>query len=411
MDIIITIISLLLLSAFFSASEMAFVASNKTKLQIDTRKQSISGKSAYYYSTHPGEFFSLILLVNNGANIAFASISTYFLTTWFHLSGFSVLLISTFTLLIIGELIPKYVARENPDNLILVCSFPLRVLGLFFYPIVKPISLLSQVVLRPENASEDKMAGLFAKEDIEELVQESMEAGKVDESDSDVIKKVIELGDQKVYEAMTPRTDICGIEIDSEISDIIKLFAESGYSKVPVYEENIDNIKGIVFAYDMFKSPKDLRSIMRAVIFVPDTKKSIDLLNEFLDRHISIAIVVDEFGGTAGIVTIEDILEELFGEIRDEYDTDDDLCKKIDESTYIISGKVEIDYINEGFGLNLSEGDYETLSGYITSRIGRIPKVKEKFEIEGRHFTVLKSDERKVSLVKLSLDLDSFEEI
>ncbi|HEY6906522.1 MAG TPA: transporter associated domain-containing protein, partial [Ignavibacteriaceae bacterium] len=193
------------------------------------------------------------------------------------------------------------------------------------------------------------------------------------------------------------------VDIESTIDEVISIFVESGYSKIPVYEENLDNIRGVIFAYDIFNSPQNLKSIIREIIFVPETKRSFEMLNEFLNKQVSIAIVVDEFGGTAGLVTMEDIIEELFGEIKDEYDIEEEICRKISADSFLISGKVEIDYINEKYNLNIPTGDYETIAGYITSRIGRIPLQGESVKIDNFTFLIARSTNIRIDLVKLTI--------
>lgn len=398
---IISLFFLLFLSGFFSSSELAFVVSNKIKIEISARKNNLAAKSSLYYLKNPQVFFSTILIANNIVNIAFASIITIFLFNIFQLNDIIILLISSTLILLFGELIPKYVAREYPDRLIMLTVLPVRVLTFLLYPFVKITSSISSFLISLKNAEKDSYVNTFEKDDIHSLIDESSEVGMVDEEETDIIKKIIDLGEQKIYQAMTPRTDIIGVGIDSSINDVISVFVESGYSKIPVYGESLDDIKGIVYAYDMFKLPEKLTTVIREVSFVPETKKSLDMLNEFLDNHISIAIVVDEFGGTAGIITLEDIMEEMFGEIRDEYDVEEDVCKKIDDSTFIISGKVEIDYINEEFELNIPEGDYETFAGYIITKLGRIPVKNEKIRIDNFLINILHSTKTKINLAKL----------
>ena len=176
----------------------------------------------------------------------------------------------------------------------------------------------------------------------------------------------------------------------------------SGFSKLPVYKENLDDIKGIILVKDIFKSPTDIKSILRDVSFIPETKKSFEVLNEFLEKKISIAVVVDEHGGTAGIVTMEDILEELFGEIKDEFDVEEEICRKIDDNNYIVSGKVETDLLNEKYELNIPGGDYETIGGYIVSVLGRIPAQGEKVKIDNFEFLIARASAQKVEVVKLT---------
>ena len=353
---LIVLLLLLVISAFFSGSEIAFIVSNKLKLEIKARKNNLSAKSALHFVQHPHNFFSAILISNNIVNIAFASISTIILAAIFRLNDFHILLISTFLLLLLGELIPKYFARELADRVVLISAIPLRIVSILIFPVIKITSSISSVLtkssaadIESRNVNEEKINYLFSKEDIELLVEESIEAGVVNKTESDIISKVLDLGEQKVYEAMRPRTEIVGVEISQTIDEALSIFIDSGFSKLPVYDENLDNIKGVIFAYDIFKSPKELKSIMKEIIFVPETKRTFDMLNEFLSRGVSVAIVIDEFGGTAGIITMEDIMEELFGEIKDEYDIEEDICRKISESSYIISGKVEIDFINEKY--------------------------------------------------------------
>jgi CBS domain containing-hemolysin-like protein len=246
---------------------------------------------------------------------------------------------------------------------------------------------------------------IFDKEDMQNLFEESSEAGKMDEEQSDIISKVMDIREQRVYEAMTPRTDIVGVEISSSMEEVLNTFIESGYSKIVVYDENLDNIKGTVFTKDIFKQPKDLKSVLREVSFVPETKKSMEMLNEFLDKQFSFAVVVDEFGGTAGILTVEDLIEELFGEIRDEYDdVNEKVARKIDANAYLLSGKVEIDYLNEELDFNITEGDYETIAGFVTFKIGRIPQKGETFKIDNFTILILKSSNTKIDLLKLTIE-------
>jgi len=404
---IIILISLIILSAFFSGSEIAFIVGNKIKIEIRARKKNIAAESAQHFINNPQKFFSTILIGNNIVNIAFASISALFLSAIFGLNKFTILIISTFIILLFGELIPKYLARELADRIILLSALPLRAVSILLYPFVKITSSLSSLFTQSSNVSEEKINYLFSKEDIETLVKESHEAGIVNKKESDIISKVFSLGDIRVYEAMRPRTEIVGIEIGQSIDEALSIFIESGYSKLPVYEDNLDNIKGVIYAYDIFKSPKNLNEIIKEIIFVPETKKGFDMLNEFLSKQASIAVVIDEFGGTAGIITMEDIIEELFGEIRDEYDIEEDICRKIDENTYIINGKVEIDYINEKYNLNIPTGDYETIGGYITTRLGRIPAQGENVLIDGFNILIARANQIKVEVVKLSVNLET----
>lgn len=403
MDLIILLI-LLFLSAFFSSSEIAYVVSNKIKIEIRARKDNFAAKNSKFFVKNPQIFFSTILISNNIVNIAFASLATIFLTRQYNFNDLEILLVSTTLLLIIGEIIPKYIARESADVLFRMFSLPIRFFTFLLYPFVKITSSLSSFLVRRKELDDEETHQLFDKEDLQLLINESSEAGVVDERESGIISKIIDLREQKVYECMTPRTDIVGVEINCDIKTVLNTFIDSGYSKLPVFEENLDNIKGLVLAKDLFKSPESINSILREVIFVPETKKTLEMLKEFLNKGISIAMIVDEFGGTAGIVTVEDIIEEMLGEILDEYDEEEEVCKKINESTYVFSGKVEIDRIAEEFSLEIAEGDYETIAGYIISELGRIPSKGEMFSIDNYTITVIRSNKTRVDLVKLFVE-------
>lgn len=391
---------LLILSGFFSSSEIAYVVANKLKIELRARKNRISAKYAQFFIQNPQTFFSTILISNNLINISFASLITIFLTDIYNFDEPMILLVSTVLLLLFGELIPKYIAREFADVLILVASVPVRIISIVLAPIVKLTDSISLLIIKKNSLSKE-VSEIIHRDEIHSLIDEGSEAGNVDEEDSDIIKHIIDLRDQKVYEAMTPRTDIVGVSIDTQIQNVLNTFMKSGYSKLPVYEDNLDNIKGVIHIYDMFKNPKNISEVLREVLFVPETKKSLDMLREFLDNRVSFTIIVDEFGGTAGILTVEDIIEEMFGEIRDEYDEDPDVCKKVDNNTFVLSGRIEIDFLNDEYELKIPDGDYETIAGYITTKIGRIPQKDEKIKIDNFQFIVLHASKIKINLLKM----------
>ena len=272
---------MLLISAFFSGSEIAFVVSNKLKLEVKARKNNFAAKSAFYFVENPQDFFSTVLIGNSIVNVAFASISTIVLTALFGLSDISILIISTLLLAYTGELIPKYFARELADRVILISALPIRAISFLLYPFIKITKSISAFLTQSSTGKEERINYLFNKEDVEYLVEESFNAGVVNKSESDIITKVLDLGDQKVYDAMRPSTEIVGVEITQTIYEALSIFIDSGYSKLPVYEDNLDNIKGVIFAYDVFNMPPDLKSIMREVIFVPETKRPLICLMNF----------------------------------------------------------------------------------------------------------------------------------
>jgi CBS domain containing-hemolysin-like protein len=346
------------------------------------------------------------LIGNNVVNIAFASISTVVLAIEFGWSDYKILFFVSTITLIFAELIPKYMARESSDSFILITSIPLRILSILLYPFIKLTTHLSKLLTERKKGFAENIAHLFDKEDMKILVDEVHSSGKVKNEESSFISKVFDFSEQKVYEAMRPRTDIIGISINDSVSNAVNIFIESEYSKLIVYEDDLDNIKGFILAKDLFSNPKQIRDIIRETQFYPETKKSLEILNEFLTNNDSIAVVVDEFGGTAGIVTMEDIIEELFGDINDEYDVEEVVCRKISKDSYIISGKVEIDHINEKYKLNIPVGDYETIAGFIIDKIGHIPKPNETLKINNYLFLIIRADQVRIDMIKLTLISD-----
>ena len=396
----------LVASAFFSSTEIAFVISNKIKIEVLARKKNIAAENLLYFVKNPERFFTTILIWNNIVNISFVSLSAIVLYEKYHFSDLQILFLSTFVLLLFGELLPKYFAQEYADSFILWASIPLRIGAMILKPLITITSTFSSLFTKTKTLNEISTRSLITREDLESLLDESHKAGEVNRKESKLIKRVLDLREQRIYEAMRPRTEIIGVEITSSIEEVIQTFIESAYSKLPVYEENVDNIRGFVLAYDVFSSPTDVQSIMREMYFVPETKKTGEVLEEFLAKRLSIAAVVDEFGGTAGIVTMEDIFEELFGEIKDEYDVEENICKKLEENVFLVSGKVEIDFVNEKFSLNFPLGDYETVSGFITSQSGKIPAHGEIVSIGNYEFNILRATNVKIDLVKLTLKMN-----
>lgn len=397
---IIYLIGLIIASGFFSGGELSYLISNRLKVQIQAGRKSLFAKSARYFMNHSDEFFSTILLGNNVVNIAFASLSAVLFAEWFNLNEFEILIASTAVILLFGELIPKFIAGEIPHTLYILSSGPLRVFSIVLAPLV---ILTSKISRKVTGDNKEAAQSVLERDDLILLVNESLDHPESDQQQSRIIQKIFDLKETRVYEVMRPRTEIVGIESGSDVESALKKFAESGYSKLPVYEDTLDNIKGVIYGFDLFNVPLSLDVIMKEVPFIPETKQCNVLLNEMLVRKQSLAIVVDEFGGTAGLVTLEDVLEEMFGEIRDEFDTDDLVLKKTADNTFLISGSVEIDHIVERFGLDIPDGDYTTLSGFITAFAGKIPEQGEVVRIQNFHFNIIKANSVRIEFVRLKI--------
>jgi len=401
-DILLLII-LLLFSAYFSSTEMAFIVSNKLKIEVRARKKNIAAQSAFHFVKHPQSFFSTILIGNNIVNIGFASISTVVLAREFGWGEYKILFFVTLITLLVAELIPKYIAREGADSVILLVSLPLRILSILLYPFIKITTHLSELLTERKKDSAENLAHLFDKEDMKILVDEVQKSGSAKQEESSFISKVFDFSEQKVYEAMRPRTEITGISINDSVSNAIDLFIESGYSKVIVYEDDLDNIKGFILAKDLFSNPKQIKDIIRETRFYPETKKSLEILNEFLTNNDSIAVVIDEFGGVAGLVTIEDLVEEIIGEIRDEDEAK--ISKIIEEGprSFVVRGSTELSRIED-----LTERKFEglncsTVAGLVMAYLGRVPAPGEAFELEGMRIQVLDADRKRVHWIRIQL--------
>jgi putative hemolysin len=416
------IIGFILLSGFFSGSEIGFVASNRLRLEIQARQNTLRGKYLQYFVRNPDIFMSTTLVGNNIINVAYATLMTIFLVAPIHylwaafftteLSDIAVLaaqtIVASVVILIFGEIIPKSIFRINSDKMIPIIVLPIYATNVLLKPLIWFVNVIAQKLIRTLQPDSGTVQEFFRREDIEIIFREIGSSGETDfdEDDSEILNNVLELSNKRVRESMIPRTEISAVEIGSDIDEVFDVFVESGYSKIPVYEGSIDNIVGVIFAYDLFKRPKTLKSIIRPIKHVPYSQKSTDLLSEFRKLNISMAVVIDEYGGTAGLVTIEDLIEEVVGDIQDEYDTEETIMKKTGTKTYILSGDVEIEDLEEEFpeiGLRDDDSSYETLAGYIINSIGRIPKMDEEILLDNRKIIITKAKPTRIEIVKLIL--------
>ncbi|MDZ7758554.1 hemolysin family protein [Rhodohalobacter sp.] len=417
--IIITIT--VLLSGFFSGSEMAFVSANRLKLEIESRKNTLTGRSLSFFSERPEIFLTTTLVGNNIVNVLYATLMAIFLVEPVNRIYYSlfevdpsvamVLLIQTVIasviILLIGEILAKAIFRIQADFLVKFIATPLRVMNFIFRPLISISNASSALLVKWLRVGNERSDKVFRRQDVEMIFKELRDSGgsdDIDQDDSEILHNVLELSNKRVRDTMVPRTEIIAIDRNAPLEELKNLFITSGYSKIPVYQDNIDDIIGVVFAYDLFSSPENIGDILRPVKLIPSSKKSKDLLQEFRQSNISVAIVIDEYGGTAGMVTIEDLIEEVVGDIQDEYDKTDEVIKKISTHTYVISGNVELDELEEKYPeieLQDSGDEFETLAGYIISHIGRIPKVNEEIQIQENKFIISKATPNRIETVKL----------
>ncbi len=375
-----------------------------------------------YFVRNPETFLTTTLVGNNIVNVLYATLMTLFLVapitnifeTWlgFGPSPVTLLVIQTIiasvVIMIFGEILPKALFRIHADWWVKIIAVPQKVCNWIFKPLIYLADLSSDFLIRMINPEIDRSGQVFRRQDVELIFKELRDTGgsDLDKEDSEILHNVLELSNKRVKESMIPRTEIVAIEKSTSIEETLKVFISSGFSKLPVYQESIDDIIGVIFAYDLFNNPKNLTEIMRPIKLVPSSQKSKDLLSEFRKSNISVAVVIDEYGGTAGMITIEDVLEEVVGDIQDEYDTEDHIMKKLSHNTFVISGGVEIEDLKEQYPeISLPEetSNYETLAGYIIDSLGRIPKVNEELLIGTNKFIISKASPSRIETVKIVL--------
>lgn len=415
------ILGTLILSGFFSGSEIAFVTANKLKLEVASRRTNMIAKAIEFFKNRPESFLTTTLVGNNIVNVVYATLMAIFLANPIQEvylqymgevpSDLMVLSLQTVLasvlIMVFGEIVPKVIFRAQADTLVRFIALPLRVLHIALRPLIVIADSASKQLIRLISSETEDPSSIYRRQDVERIVQELRDSGgngDLDQEDSEILHNVLELSNKRVKESMVPRIDIEAVEIGTSIEEISQLFISSGHSKLPVYKDSIDDVIGVVYAYDLFNRPKTVQEILRPIKLVPYTKKSKDLLAEFRQENLSVAIVLDEYGGTAGMVTIEDVLEELVGDIQDEHDVEDEIMKRISEHSYVVSGNVEIEELNQAFEeLNLPEQptEYDTVAGFIINHLGRIPRVNEECVIEGYRFIISKATQSRIETVKL----------
>ncbi|MAU26542.1 MAG: hemolysin [Muricauda sp.] len=418
-SLLIIIVSLLF-SAFFSGMEIAFVSANKIHIEIEKKQEGFLAKVLTWLTEKPSKFIATMLIGNNIALVVYGFFMGDLLMGWFAtlvpsgygfvdvmLTDFSLLtqtLLSTLIILLTAEFLPKVLFQIYANTLLKILALP----AYFFYVLFSFISWfvikVSDFILKNFfNTDGDEVQLAFTKMELGDYITEQMESVEErDEIDSEIqiFQNALQFSEVKAREVMVPRTEITAVELHETPKNLAKLFIETGYSKILVYKENIDEIIGYVHSFELFKKPKTIKSVLLPVEFVPETMIIHDILNVLTKKRKSIAVVLDEYGGTSGILTIEDIVEELFGEIEDEHDTTDLHEEQIDEHTYKFSARLEVDYVNEHYKLDLPKGDeYETLGGLIMNQIGEIPEKDSEIVIEGFRFKILEVSNTKIDLV------------
>lgn len=413
MEIYITILVSLLASAFFSGMEIAFVSSNKLRFEMDKQQSSIASKILAVFYHRPQQYISTMLVGNNICLVIFSIMMTKLLEPAFGFIQSPLLLslvqsvIATIIVLFVGEFIPKTIFRHNPNLWLRVFSPLLYVFYIILYPIAIFSTWLSLFCLRLFGVKLSRTADgiTFSRIDLNYLIQESFDAteGEQDmDTEVKIFQNALDFSNVKLRDCFVPRTEIVALPVSIDIETLKNTFTETGFSKIPIFKNDIDNIIGYIHASEMFEHQKNWREYINGIPIVPENMAAQKLMKLFMQQKKSIAVVVDEFGGTAGIITLEDIMEQIFGDIKDEHDTREYVAEKLSDHEYLLSGRLAVEDVNEKFGLNLPESDeYETIAGLILQYYGHFPKINEQIHIGKLSFKCTKVADNRIELVKL----------
>ena len=409
---IFAIVASVILIGFFSGYEIGFVSANRLSLELKKKQGSRSGKIIAGFLEAPTQFIGTCLIGLNISLVVFGILFEELLHThiWsrFGLGEGAILvgntIVSTFVILFIGELVPKAMFKARAASLINTFA----PLAQFFHILFNPLTVLlvntAQWVL--SNLFQVKMVykkEAFTKVDLAHFIQQTNTHQEQQELNTDLFENALSLPDIKVRKCLVPRTEIVGVEIQTPLEEVKALFIETKLSKLIVYNDTLDNIVGYIHQLDLFKKPKDIKAIIHPILLVTESMNAADLINLFSKKRKSIAWVVDEFGGTAGIVTMEDVLEEIFGEINDEYDEQEFLEKKLSANEYLFSGRLELDYLYEKYGIDFAVDSAETLSGYLIHKHEAIPKVREVIHLSHFDAEILLVSDTRIEKVKLTI--------
>ncbi len=415
-NISITIITLLL-SAIFAGLELAFLASDKLIIELEGNKNTLTSKVMRFLLKHPSHILGSTLICTTISVMIYTSSMTELLESFlkpviptFLYNDFFLLLVNTIIITIItllfAEFIPKSIIILNPNRFLHILSIPLWTITILLYPVVSIIIYISKFLLKyifKQSYTDDKHE--FELQDVHSFLKKTLE--HEDNSPTTLRAKmasnVIDFKKVRVRTCMVPRTEVIALDVESNIKTLTKAFIESEHSKVLVYKNDIDNIIGYCYLKDLLKKPKDIKNILNPISIFPETSYASEVMFRFITEHKSLALIVDEFGGTAGIVTMEDIIEEIFGEIQDEHDTEELIESKVSDDIFVLSARHEINYLNEKYNWNLPKGEYDTLGGLITNIAGKIPGPKETIQISDFKFIILSKKQAHINTVKIIL--------
>ncbi|NNC96101.1 MAG: HlyC/CorC family transporter [Chitinophagales bacterium] len=410
-------------SAFFSGIEIAFYSANKLRIAITKNKGTLSARLLAQYFEHPSKFLTTLLIGNNIALVVFGSL----MATVLGVSSLSFLgenvvkffnnepiiiiyqtIITTIIVLIFGEFLPKILFKISPSKVLTLFAVPLKVVYVILYPLTWVFDKISTFIIalvlgKDFGGVEDEISAADLEHFVKSASTESETEDEADDLNTEFFEKALYLKDVKVRECMVPRTEVEAISIDETVETLREKFIESKLSRIVLYNENIDQIIGYTHHFELLKKPQKIESIMFTMPMVPESMSARDLLTLFTKENRSIAWVVDEYGGTAGIVTLEDVIEEIFGEIHDEHDSEEHEERKVGEHEYVFSGRLEIDYLNEKYELDLPTGEYETIAGYVVVTHEDIPEPGSEIVLDNFKITILKASDNRIETVRLKV--------
>ena len=413
MDLTIALITILL-SAFFSGIEIAFVSSNKLQLELDKGNENISSKIISLFSRNESNFITTMLIGNNISLVVYGIAMTklltpifqdYFFDTYFLLLIQTI--VSTLIILVTAEFLPKSIFKIYPNTTLRLFSFPICCFYILFYPFALFFLYGSKIIIKiffGQNLSESKH--FFNKTDLDEYLTHinSNNEQAPNSVEVEMLQNTLQLSSKKIRECMIPRTEIIALNVNATVKELKEKFIETKLSKILIYKNNIDNIIGYVHSSDLFRNPRNIRSLLLPIPFVPETMFAMQLLSDFIDGDKGVAIVVDEFGGTSGMITIEDVTEEIVGEIEDEYDVDQQLIEKISDNEFLILARIDVLLLNKNLNLDIPESEeYETLAGYVLNYFENIPKIDEIIDQDEFKIIVKEVDDR--SVIKILLQI------
>jgi putative hemolysin len=403
----------LVFSAFFSGSEIAYVAANRLKIEVDNKAGKLSGKILSRFLKYPDRFISTMLIGNNIAlviyGMEFATVIDPVLNTFFS-PGISMLIqtiLATILILVTGEFLPKVFFQINPNSILNVVAVPLFVINVILFIPTEFVLSLARLFLRLMGIKPEKTEQVFTKVDLLHFVQDANNRiAQNSDIDHEIkfLQNALDFSKIRVRDCMVPRTEIEALDIETDIEVLRTKFIETGLSKILIYREDIDHVIGYVHSFDLFKKPSSVKQILLPISVIPEAMPSKQLMELFARQSGNIAIVVDEFGGTSGLITIEDLVEEIFGEIEDEHDKEDWVEEQIGENLFLLSARHEVDYLNETYGFNLHESEeYDTLGGMILHYLERIPEKGDALELEelGLHLEITQVSDRRIELVEV----------